>query len=116
MSTVYDIPDYPTSKRGIRFIQYMRPNGRKEEQWIERDGEILAMARAIESAGFEFEAEILLAYRDCPTLSFEVISASDSADVIASAIVENGPDVPGVVDDMIRAAFAELNRREGKAE
>lgn len=102
-------PFYTPNVKSIRFVQYKLPHGRKEAKWIERDGETLTKARAIEAVGYEFEAEILRDYR---TVSFEVINASDSDDVIASALVENGPGVPAAVDQMICAAFAELNRRK----
>jgi len=101
---------YVPNERSIRFTQYMLPDGRKEPQWIERDGEVLAKARAIEAAGFVFESEVLRT----GVVSFEILHGKDSDDSIAHELVENGPDVVAAIDKLIATAFAAIeSRKEG---
>jgi hypothetical protein len=111
MSSIEEIPPsdhYEPNERSIRFTQYMLPNGRQETHYIERDGPVLVMARAIESAGFVFECEML---RDYTTVSFEILRGEDRDDSIAHELVANGPGVPAAVDKLIADAFAALQLR-----
>lgn len=100
---------YVPNERSIQFTQYMLPSGRRHPQWIERTGDTLAKARAIESAGFVFEAEMLRDYR---TVSFEVLHGFDREDTLALVLVENGPAVVGAIDKLINEAFDALQSRE----
>lgn len=80
---------------GIRFTQYMRPNGRPEDIYIGRSKEIEDKAREIREAGFEFECEVLMSGEVSLTI------AGKNSDA-AIEVVFNGPQVPEAVDRMIR--------------
>ena len=100
----------------IPFTQYLRPDGRRKAESIERPPEVEAAAHAIIAAGFRFEAEVLRT----GFVSFEVLKEDEhgDADTLAMTTVANGPKVPEAVDRLVRNAMEALaNRREaGTAE
>lgn len=95
----------------ITFLQYLRPDGRQQEIWIERPPEIVELARKIAAAGYRFEVEELTTGE----ASFEIVRDIDDPDVgdsIALELVPNGPGVPEAVDRLVRTAAEKLNLRQ----
>lgn len=90
----------PPTMRPVRFIQFLRPNGRKEDITIERPEEIAALADRIWASGYTLETEVL---SDEVTVNMTV---SDEDDDLARVLVRNGPGVPTAVDSLI-VTFAE---------
>lgn len=80
--------------RSIPFIQYLRPNGRKQAVSIERSAHVVTRADFIRDHGFRFEIEELMTGQVHMTIS------DDNGDY-SSKICDNGPDVPATVDAMI---------------
>ena len=82
-------------KERVRFIQYLRPDGRQREMFIEaRSPEIVAKAELIWKSGYRLESEVLMS--DLVSLTI-----SDGEEDVASELIENGPEVPLAVDRMI---------------
>ena len=81
----------------IAFTQYMMPRGRKVPMLVKRPEAIIKMANTVRTLGGVFEAEILTTGEVSLTVHY------DDED-IAIAVVPNGPDVPGAVDELVKAA------------
>ena len=79
----------------IEFTQFLLPHGRSQTVRIERSQEIAEKARAIITAGFRFECEMLTDYR---TISLTI--SNDERDH-AIKVVPNGPQVPEAIDRMV---------------
>lgn len=81
----------------IPFTQYMMPDGRKREQFIERPDEIADIALAFIKSGGRFEMEML---SDYVTVS---LTAERGDDVVAHELCVNGPEIADAVDKLILA-------------
>jgi len=95
-------------EEGIFFTQFLRPDGRRADIHIVRPPEILAVARKLETAGVQFEAEVL---RDDVTVSFTASLPNPESEVLylATELVPNGPKVLEAVDKLVMRAFARYN-------
>lgn len=79
----------------IEFTQYLLPDGRKTNVWIERPQAVVDRAQRIRAQGFRFEVEML---SDMETVSLTI--TDDEMDH-AIEVVPNGPAVPEAVDRLI---------------
>jgi hypothetical protein len=93
------------SVSGIRFTQYLLPDGRRRSQWIDRPTDIEAMARELVARGCSFDIEILRT----GDVSMTVQRESDDDEVLAHEICVNGPTIPASVDTLVREAHAALH-------
>lgn len=90
----------------IPFTQFLRPNGRRVDVWIERPEPIVAKAREIIAAGYEFQCEEL-------TTGHAHLTISDGEDDVAGELCMNGPAVPDAVDRLVSGfTTAALSRQE----
>ena len=78
----------------IHFIQYLRPDGRQTDIYIQRTAEIAEKAERIMQAGYRLECEVLLN----GLVSFTI--GDDDGDC-AHELCENGPGIEEVVDRLI---------------
>jgi hypothetical protein len=97
----------------IYFIQYLRPDGRREPASIERPPEIEALANAVRIAGGRFEIEVLRT----GAVSMEVVADNpedpDEPLSVAHELCGNGPEVPPAVDRLVRQAYETLVASKG---
>lgn len=91
----------------IPFTQFLRPDGRRREIFIERPDEICEKAMDIIKAGYRLEIEELKTGHINMTIS-------DDEDDYEREIVNNGPGVPLAVDKMVNRFYGRLyqNRRD----
>lgn len=94
---------------GIRFTQFLRPNGRQVDAYISRPDEIEEIARGLRRQGCEFHTEQL------QTGQVNLTVHRDGQD-IAGRVVDNGPPVPEAVDEIIREAAERLSYVPSPAE
>jgi len=94
----------------VEFTQFVRPGGKRRSIKLTVDDTTLAKASALESAGYNFEAEVL---SDNRTVSFEVCKEDSDGEaiVLANKLVVNGTEVPGTVQELIDEAYAMLPKR-----
>ena len=92
--------------RGIRFTQYLMPDGRTRDQWVKRPDEIELLAAQLEAQGCRFECEILRTGHVSLTCSRE--ECDGETDVLAIEVCENGPGVLWAVDRLVHTASADL--------
>jgi hypothetical protein len=92
----------------IPFTQFLRPNGRRKEDGIERPAEIEEMAQQIIAKGYRFEAEVLMTghvHLDCcgpnPSDPNEDIQ-------VTSVVSKNGPEILDKVDELVRTAHERI--------
>jgi hypothetical protein len=86
----------------IPFTQYLRPDGRTRDEWIDgRPPEIEQLAQQFIAAGGKFEAEVLTTGYVSLTAVFEM---NDEMEDIAIRVVPNGPEVLTAVDELVREA------------
>ena len=79
----------------VRFIQYLRPDGRQVEMFIQDMAPgIVAKAEEIWAAGYRLEAEVLMS-------GLVSLTISDGEEDVAVELIANGPEVPKAVDRMI---------------
>lgn len=86
----------------VVFTQYLRPDGRTQSVWIEREADVVAIAAALLKQGYHFDIEELADRM----VSMTCESANEDEPPIAHELVPNGPEVPPAVDRLIRAAAA----------
>jgi len=84
----------------IEFTQYLLPDGRKKDIFIERPPEIEVIAKKLIEAGCHFDAEIL----STGVISF---TCEKEDDVLSIELCENGPAVLTAIDKLI--IDAEIN-------
>lgn len=84
--------------KGIPFTQYLRPNGRKSPQWIERPAQIEEAAKKFIAAGGYYESELLIT-GEASLTAVKVIDGEPQD--IAIKIVPNGPTVCEAVDALV---------------
>lgn len=80
----------------VKFTQYLMPDGRTREQWIDLPQEVYDKACLIYQAGFHLACEIL----STGMISLTVEDRTHEEDV-ACKVCRNGPDIPIVVGKMI---------------
>lgn len=98
----------------IPFTQFLRPNGRKRVETIERPAEIEAIAEQLQQAGVVFEIEEL----QNGVVSMEAVrptGGDDDPEVLASELCRNGPEVPRMVDKLVKEAAASLAAQRKEA-
>lgn len=83
----------------MKFIQFLRPDGRQQEIEIERSPEIEALAKKIILEGLHLEIEEL------STGDVSMTVASEEEDLFIR-VCQNGPEVPKNVDSLIKEASA----------
>jgi hypothetical protein len=84
----------------IQFTQFLRPTGRPVDVEIERPGEIEGLADALVGIGAKFEVEVL----STGLVSFECLLHGDDDPLLSNQLCENGPEVPDIVDDLVKRA------------
>lgn len=87
----------------IEFTQYLRPDGRKSQQFIQLDDETEKKAERIIQAGYRFEMELL---RDERTVSLTITGYDpriEEENDVAHVLCENGPEVPESVKKLINS-------------
>jgi hypothetical protein len=86
----------------MRFTQFMFPRGTPKEEFIEMLAEIEKLASDLSDAGWSFEIECFpdtqLVHADC----------CDEEEPIADASCQNGPEVPVMIERLVRSAHASL--------
>jgi hypothetical protein len=90
----------------IKFIQYLRPNGKRQPIHIGRSADIEEKAAELATSGLCFEAEVLTTGE----VSLSVSDHENSEDV-AIRIIPNGSSVPKAVDSLIEEAHRHLCAR-----
>ena len=88
----------------IPFTQYLRPNGRRVLNQIERPADIAAQAAILVSLGYRFEIEVLTSGK----VSMTVEDGENPP--ISMEVCDNGPTVPTAVDKLIHKAIAHVNQ------
>lgn len=86
--------------KGIEFTQYLMPDGRRQQQWVERPEEVALLAERLRDAGVVFEIEML---SDYATISMTAEHPSEE-EPIAHELAPNGPEVLEAVDRLIQTA------------
>lgn len=113
MTTRYSRLDIPAEEPGesdVPFTQFLMPDGRTRKSWIRRTPEIGSVAHDLLSRGVRFEIEILQT-RDV-SMTAERDDADGEVEVLAHRICENGPELPGVVDELVIAARRALKGKD----
>lgn len=89
----------------MRFTQFLFPDGRPIPEKIDMPAEVEAMASELREAGWSFEIECSpmtgIVYADC----------CDGGDCLTDDGCNNGPEVPVMVDRLVRSAHAEWLKR-----
>ncbi len=85
----------PIKPNEVEFVQFLMPNGRRSQVFIEQPDEVVAKAKQIRAAGYEFHCEMLGDYQ---TINLTI--SDDKADH-AVEVVPNGPEVPKAITRMI---------------
>ena len=83
----------------VKFIQYLRPHGRRIEITISLPESVALDARDLMARGYALEAEVL-------TTGMVSMTVSDGETDIAGELVENGPGVQEAVVQLIQRATA----------
>lgn len=90
----------------VPFTQYLRPDGRKRAQEIDRTPEVEALARGFIGAGGYFEIEEL-------RTGHVSLTAGMNGEDLAIELEDNQPGLVGpAVDRLVRRAVAEQLRRK----
>jgi len=78
----------------IRFTQYLRPNGRASNVFIDRPNEVALKTAQIVIAGYGLVYEILAD-------GYVSLRISDDKGDYAFELCENGPEIPNAVDRLV---------------
>ena len=100
---------FKDSKVSIPFTQYHLPNGRKTDEVIDRSPEVEFIADAFIESGGRYECEILTTGEVALTAVKEV--DGEELDV-AIIVCDNGPDIPGKVDELVKRSIAYIRKKE----
>ncbi len=84
----------------VRFIQFVRPRGRKRSIEIDRPVLIHEMYLDLIESGYRFEAEVLTT----GAVHMDITHPDDEIP-IANLVSENGPGLTAELDKMIKRAF-----------
>lgn len=82
----------------VPFTQYLRPDGRKRQEFIVRPADICAKAQAFIDSGGWFECEVLTTGHVSLTACANVDDEPQDIDI---EVVQNGPGVGEAVDRLI---------------
>lgn len=93
---------------GILFTQYLRPNGRRKDVWVERSPEVAATAAKIKAAGYHFDIEELMTGHVSMTVEPNTPDKDGEDAPIAHVLCSNGPPVLEAVDKLVADAAAHL--------
>ena len=86
---------------GIKFIQYLRPDGRTREMITPAvDNDTFAKAEALKSKGYRFEAEVLRTGE----VFIDVMDRSRDNE-IANELSPNGPKIDDAVVRLVQRAY-----------
>lgn len=86
---------------GIPFTQYLRPNGRPKEVYIDLGIETENKAQQLIDCGCRFDIEILLT-------GIVSMTCEQGDELLAMELAPNGPEIPGAVKRLIDSALAKL--------
>lgn len=92
----------------IPFTQFRMPGGNKIKQCIERPAPIADKAAALIAAGWEFEAEVIST--GDVNLSCSLLDAVGDLIGDFGRVVQNGPEVPEAVDEVVTEAYEFLTK------
>lgn len=81
----------------IEFTQYLLPDGRTRQQWVERPERVSARAAELRAKGYRFECEML---PDMEICSFTIVHPDYDYD-LGIKLAKNGPAVLDAVDNLI---------------
>lgn len=84
---------------GIKFTQFMRPDGQRKPVEIDAGDEVQGMADELAGAGWQFETEVLTTgavHADC----------CNEDGQLGVALVDNGPGVPAAIAKMVSESWA----------
>lgn len=87
----------------IPFTQYIRPHGRAVQTTIYRPIPIADLAEKIVTAGYRFESEHL-STGEASLSAHNIVTEEDGVIVI----VDNGPQVPAAVDELVKTIAKKL--------
>ena len=87
----------------IPFTQFLRPNGRQKPTVIDMPEETEGLAKTLVQAGCRFEIEEL----STGMVNMECMLGDHC---ICGELCPNGPEVPGAVEKLVRAAYGRLDR------
>lgn len=90
----------------ITFIQFLIPNGRQKPIQMHASEEIEKLAEECVQKGALFTAEVLTTEKVSFACEYKV---DDEKQDICIEICENGPDVVGAVEKLIRDSHAFIN-------
>lgn len=83
----------------IPFTQYLLPTGQKRGELIDRPPDIEVMAHRFIASGGRYECEILRTGEVSLTAVAEIDGKEQD---VAIVICNNGPEIPGKVDELVR--------------
>jgi len=92
------IETQPEMENSVHFIQFMFPDGRRDDQWIPRPKEIVEMAKELWRSGFSLEIE-----NDNERIWMSCVN--HKLDQAIDRVCTNGRDVPDKVDELIKDAY-----------
>lgn len=113
-----ELPAYLAGKKAIHFVQFMRPDGRRVDQWLVEPSEIdsiiwaeaVATADQINAFGYEFQMEHIPAgNRASLAVSGYSPDIDEEADIV-HIICANGPSVPHKVVQLVNEAAEKLKK------
>lgn len=88
----------------MTFVQFLFPDARRKYNQIDMPAEIEALASELRDAGWSFEIECFpdtqLVHADC----------CDEEEPIADEHCQNGPEVPKMIERLVRSAHNEWKR------
>lgn len=91
----------------IMFTQYLRPDGRKQNIWIDRPEAIYNYAKMIIEAGYTLECEMLNVPDPLPNVSLTINGKHGD---VAIELCRNGEAVPAAIDKLIMEFAQALER------
>jgi hypothetical protein len=92
-----DLEDLP-GENDVLFTQFLRPDRERRAVWIVQPPEVARLAQILRLDGYRFEIEEL-------TTGEIDADVSNDVHVLANFIGSNGPQIPGLVEDLIRRAY-----------
>lgn len=90
----------------VHFTQFLRPDGRRRPNTIDRPDDIGLAAQELVAAGCHLDIEEL--QTGDISMSVEREDDEGETEVLSNRVCDNGPPVPVNVDEMIREAHAKL--------
>jgi hypothetical protein len=84
--------------RPVYFTQFLFPDGRLRSDHIDMPDDVAALAEELRKAGWSFEIECF------PDTQVVHADCCDDEAPIASAMRPNGPEVPEMIEQLIRSA------------